>query len=206
MGPRNLGLSGRAAILARRGRLLRHPSYRQPDPRASGANAPFFMGQHDHYIQERTLQQGFTAELEQSMPAVRVLDVELDMPQETVRLFVDCDGGVTHEICRDVTRAVRDVCPDYALEVSSPGIEPPLRTEQHIQAAIGAVVRVRARGARRSFKALLLSVDSAGIRIRREDGSEHEFAHADIARMHRLADTDTVGGFEPHDDGVRSSL
>lgn len=152
------------------------------------------------------MQQSFTAELGQSMPEIRVLDVELDMPLETVRLFVDCDGGVTHDVCRDVTRAVRDVCPDYSLEVSSPGIEPPLRTVEHIELALGSVVRVRIRSARRSFKAKLLSVDTSGIRVRREDGSEHEFAHANIARMHRLVDTDTVGGFEPHDDGVRSSL
>ncbi len=163
------------------------------------------MDQADHYTLERAMQDSFTVLLGEAMPLIRVLDVELDQPHEVVRLFVDCEGGVTHEVCRDVTRVVRDVCPDHGLEVSSPGIEPPLRTIAHLQAVIGQRIRVRPRGARRSFTARLESVHESGIQVEREDGTKQEFVHEQVARMHLIdGHNDHAAGVGPSDSGVRS--
>jgi ribosome maturation factor RimP len=162
------------------------------------------MASTDHYTQERELHTRAATILAAELPDVRVLDVELDLPHETVRLFVDRDTGVDHELCRNVTRIVRDMCPQYSLEVSSPGIEPPIRTVEHLLEAVGSRVRVRVRGARRSFVGILLEAGDHGIAVEREDGTRHEFAHEDIARMHRLGDSGSLGGFEHRENGVRS--
>lgn len=183
----------------------RSAAARQPDAHASGATAPFFMDQADHYTLERSMQESFTHLLGEALPHVRVLDVELDQPHEVVRLFVDCDGGVSHDMCRDVTRAVRDLCPNYALEVSSPGIEPPLRTIEHLEAAQGSLVRIRIRAARRSFRARLISVSASGITVEREDGTNEEFAHDQVARMHQLeGHSEHSARVGTSDSGVRS--
>jgi ribosome maturation factor RimP len=84
-------------------------------------------------------------------------DVELVLLEEAgnrrnkiVRLFIDHPGGVNHDLCARVSAAVGTALDEvdafegaYSLEVSSPGIERPLRKRSHFEAQIGKKVYVK---------------------------------------------------------------
>ncbi len=66
-----------------------------------------------------------------------------------VRVIVDGEGGVDLDGVARVSRAVSDVLDDrsafegpYVLEVSSPGVDRPLRERRHWQRATGRLVKV----------------------------------------------------------------
>jgi ribosome maturation factor RimP len=72
--------------------------------------------------------------------------------QKVVRLLVDHASGVTHELCGRVSEAVSVALDDneqfggpYTLEVSSPGLERPLRKKEHFEAQVGKKVYVKTR-------------------------------------------------------------
>jgi ribosome maturation factor RimP len=72
--------------------------------------------------------------------------------QKVVRLFIDRAEGVTHELCGQVSEAVSVALEEneqfggpYTLEVSSPGLERPLRKKEHFEAQIGKLVYVKTR-------------------------------------------------------------
>lgn len=140
-----------------------------------------------HHERERGLQTRIEAMLGEAMPEIDVLDVELDDVRETVRVFVDTPTGVGLDTCADVTAAIRDTCPDHALEVSSPGIERPLRYRRHFDEAVGATVRMREDGSRRAHVYTVVDVDDEHVTVRAGDGAEHQVGFADIVRC-RLVD------------------
>jgi ribosome maturation factor RimP len=80
-------------------------------------------------------------------PTLAPLGVELvDVEHKgtVVRVVVDEPGGISldrlGEVTRELSRALDDADPissRYTLEVSSPGVERPLRTARHFQAAVG---------------------------------------------------------------------
>lgn len=66
-----------------------------------------------------------------------------------VRLYIDKPGGIGLEDCEQVSHQVSGVLDvedpvpgEYNLEVSSPGLDRPLRTERHFADAIGAKVKL----------------------------------------------------------------
>ena len=74
----------------------------------------------------------------------------MERRERVVRVVVDRDGGVDLEAIAEATRAVsgvldvHDPVPGrYTLEVSSPGVERPLRTPAHFARAVGETVSVR---------------------------------------------------------------
>lgn len=65
-----------------------------------------------------------------------------------LQVMIDKDGGVTLDDCERVSRALEGPFDDsidrgYELEVSSPGLDRPLRTERHFHQAIGQAIRVK---------------------------------------------------------------
>ena len=98
----------------------------------------------------------------------------------TVRVLVDADGGINLDALARLSRAVsraldeHDVVPGtYTLEVSSPGLERPLRTSDHFRRAVGTAVKVKTRpgfdGPRR-LSGILEAVADDGVALRGEDG------------------------------------
>jgi ribosome maturation factor RimP len=70
--------------------------------------------------------------------------------QKILRLYIDHPEGVTHELCARVSAAVGEALDEsdaiegsYMLEVSSPGIERPLRKRSHFEAQLGKNVYVK---------------------------------------------------------------
>ncbi len=136
-----------------------------------------------HFDRERELQHRMQAVLDDVLPDIEVLDLELNEPQEKVTVYIDSPEGIGIEHCEAVTHAVRDTCPDHELEVSSPGIERPLRTARHFEDAIGEHVRIREQGRHRASVVEVLAVDEgSGVTVRPEGGDERVVQFGDIVR------------------------
>ena len=108
-----------------------------------------------------------------------------------VRVLVDADGGVDLEalakLSRSLSRALDEqdlIDGRYTLEVSSPGLERPLRTPDHFRRAAGREVRVKTRpgfdGPRR-LTGVLAAVADDGFDLRGEDGYVSHIAFEQLA-------------------------
>jgi ribosome maturation factor RimP len=95
-----------------------------------------------------------------------------------LRLFIDRDGdgGVSLDDCASVSRelsAVLDVedviTGHYSLEVSSPGLNRPLRKEADFKRFVGKKAKIRTRHpvgeSRRNFSGTLVSVEAGKVKI-----------------------------------------
>ncbi len=128
-------------------------------------------------------------------PAVESLGLDLYDVEHTgsaVRVLVDRPGGVDLEAITSATRALSRALDEadpiegrYTLEVSSPGLERPLRRPEHFAAAVGAEVSVKTRpgveGERRLAGVLTAAGDS-WVTVRLADGTERTVDHADIEK------------------------
>ncbi len=102
-----------------------------------------------------------------------------------LRVFIDKPGGVTLDDCAALSRElgsvleVEDVVTSaYRLEVSSPGLDRPLKTEQDYQRFIGSLVKVKTyekldpdqRGhERKTFVGELLGLENGVVNLRQND-------------------------------------
>ena len=94
------------------------------------------------FERERELQREVAERVSVSELDVEILAVELT-GAERFCVYVDCPGGVDHALCERVAKLLRGYLDKYTIDVSSPGIERPLRTRQHFAAAAGKSVAVR---------------------------------------------------------------
>jgi len=94
---------------------------------------------------ERQLTREIAHKVEGALPGTEVLAVELTSP-DRFTVFVDHVGGVDHALCERVTNVLRDYLRDYSIDVSSPGIERPLRNQAHFRNAVGRRVALRTEG------------------------------------------------------------
>jgi ribosome maturation factor RimP len=110
-----------------------------------GARRPFFMkgtGMATTYETERQLQRDISRRVSAAFPEVEVLAVELQSPSRFC-VYIDHVQGVDHGLCERVTNVLRGYLDRYTVEVSSPGVERPLRTPGHFRNAVGRQVAVR---------------------------------------------------------------
>ena len=119
---------------------------------------------------------------------------DIDHTGAGLRVLVDREGGVDLEAITAVTRAVSRALDEadpfdaaYTLEVSSPGLERPLRTAEHFVAASGRGERVRIKtkpgiDGERRIEGTLVDVDDSGLSLRLDDGSTRALLLDDIDR------------------------
>jgi len=92
---------------------------------------------------ERTLEREISGKVEQALPGVEVLAVELTGP-ERMTVYVDRAGEpVDIALCERVTRVLSDYLREYGVDVSSPGPERPLRKPEHFRRAVGRQVKLK---------------------------------------------------------------
>lgn len=128
------------------------------------------------YLQVRMKDELITL-LEPSINAMGfdLIELEYAAGGELLRIYIDIDRGVTVDDCEAVSRQVsgildvEDPIPGrYTLEVSSPGIDRPLRTLGHFAHFAGERVKLQMDApinGRRRYKGELLGVDGEMIRI-----------------------------------------
>jgi ribosome maturation factor RimP len=110
-----------------------------------GALRPFLLKEpklSTTHEKEQTLTRQIERKVEAALPGVEVLAVELAGPTKFT-VFVDHANGVDHALCARVTDVLRDYLAEYAIDVSSPGIERPLRRPEHFRNAVGRQVTLR---------------------------------------------------------------
>lgn len=118
---------------------------------------------------------------------LEVYDVE--HPGGVVRVLVEGPDGVDLDRLGELTRALSlaldeaDPVPGrYTLEVSSPGLERPLRTPRHFQRAVGDEVTVKTRvevDGERRLRGTLAAADDDGIVVVVDD-VEHRVRYVDV--------------------------
>jgi ribosome maturation factor RimP len=139
---------------------------------------------------------------------LELVDVELrrEGRGQMLRLLVDRAGGVDLEGLSWLSRELsvrldveEPIAGPYTLEVSSPGINRPLRKPQHFVRYIGKKVRLRSHvplNGQRNFSGTLVTVTAGGVTVRSENGAEtyvefsnvekanyeHEYSPADFAK------------------------
>jgi ribosome maturation factor RimP len=113
---------------------------------------------------ERTLQRQIGRDVGSALPGVEVLAVELQGP-DRFTVFVDHAEGVDHALCARVTEVLRDYLRDYAVDVSSPGLERPVRTPEHFRNAVGRKVVLRT-PARKRLKGEVVSAGESSVVVR----------------------------------------
>jgi ribosome maturation factor RimP len=91
---------------------------------------------------EKQLTREIAPKVEGALPGTEVLAVELSAP-ERFTVFVDHAQGVDHALCERVTHILRDYLREYSVDVSSPGVQRPVRTEAHFRSAVGRRVALR---------------------------------------------------------------
>ncbi|HEY8486193.1 MAG TPA: ribosome maturation factor RimP [Limnochordales bacterium] len=113
-----------------------------------------------------------------------------------VRVFIDKPGGVGIEDCRAMSerlsRALDELDPvpgPYRLEVSSPGVERPLRKEEDFRRFAGRQVSIHLYApvqGRRHWVGELLGMEGGQVQLRLPDGSRLDLPREGIskARLH----------------------
>ena len=132
---------------------------------------------------ERQLQGEIAPQVEQDVPGVDVLAVELLTPSR-FRVYIDHPEGVDHALCASVTDVLRDYLREYSVEVSSPGVDRPLRRREHFEAVLGHRVRLRTAG--RKLSGEILSAGEQSVKVAASDGAETEIPYAEIVRANLI--------------------
>ena len=132
---------------------------------------------------ERRLENEITPRIESDLPGVEVLAVELANPDRFV-VYVDHPEGVDHELCVRVTDVLRDYLREYTVDVSSPGIERPLRKPGHFARVLGSKVALRTSvplNGRSKFKGELKDAGTDAVTLV-VDGNEVDIPYEAIVR------------------------
>ncbi len=127
---------------------------------------------------------------------------DVETHQGGVRVLVDREGGIDIDALAELTRAVNRVLDEidpsagrYTLEVSSPGLERPLRRPEHFAGAVGSKVTVKTvpgtEGDRR-VAGDLVAADADGVTIHPEDGEDRRLGYDEIAAARTVFDWGTT--------------
>jgi ribosome maturation factor RimP len=117
---------------------------------------------------EQTLQRQIGREVESALPGVEVLAVELSGP-DRFTVFVDHANGVDHALCVRVTDVLREYLREYAIDVSSPGFERPLRKPEHFRNAVGRTVTLRTPERKKRLKGAIVSAGERSVFVQSGD-------------------------------------
>jgi ribosome maturation factor RimP len=118
---------------------------------------------------EKQLTREIAPKVEGALPGTEVLAVELAGP-ERFTVFVDHAQGVDHALCERVTQILREYLREYSVDVSSPGLQRPLRREAHFRNAVGRRVALRTDD-RKNIRGEVLAAGERTVTLNTEAGS-----------------------------------
>ena len=144
-----------------------------------GARRPFFVQMANTPDTERALTREVGRAVESGVPGVEVLAVELSGPDRFC-VYVDHPAGVDHALCERVTNVLRGYLDRYTVDVSSPGLERPLRKPQHFRQAVGRRVALRT-PERKRLRGQVVDAGERAVVVRTEN-EEIEIPYEQIVR------------------------
>jgi ribosome maturation factor RimP len=136
------------------------------------------------HTKERQLEQELTSRIERRVPGTEVLAVELLGP-ERFCVYIDHPEGVDHALCERVTNELDDYRRQYAIDVSSPGLERPLRKPAHFERFLGRKVKLRTAAeieGRKKFRGEVIAADEQTVRVGAEGGDAVLIPYEQIVR------------------------
>ena len=132
------------------------------------------------YDKERTLEREIGGKVREALPGVDVLAVELT-GLERFTVYIDREEGpVDLALCERVTRLLSDYLREYGIDVSSPGLERPLRKPEHFQRALGRQVKLKTDG-RTKVRGEVTRADERAVTVV-ADGGEVDIPYEQIVR------------------------
>jgi ribosome maturation factor RimP len=138
----------------------------------------------DVYTKERQLEQELTGRIEEHLPGTEVLAVELLGPDRFC-VYIDHPGGVDHALCERVTRELDEYRREYTIDVSSPGLERPLRKPEHFADVVGRKVKLKTAGeigGRKKFRGEVIAADEQTVRVGADGGDAIQIPYEQIVR------------------------
>ena len=136
------------------------------------------------YEKEKELTRDVAGTVERQIPGVEVLAVELLSPTRFC-VFIDHPQGVDHALCARVTDLLRSYLNQYTVDVSSPGLERPLRTQAHFRNALGRKVTLRTAAeiaGRKRFRGTVASANPDALALDVADGERVSIPYGSIVR------------------------
>ena len=123
------------------------------------------------------------------LAALRLELVDCEYKREgramVLRLFIDREGGITLEDCAAVSRELSEILDvedfiqdDYSLEVSSPGLNRPLKKAADFQRYQGRLIKVKtfdllpddAGNPRKTFLGEIIGIEEGTVRVKLVEG------------------------------------
>lgn len=111
----------------------------------------------------------------------------------TIRVYIDTPSGVSFDELAAAQRWINDLMDEidpfpgaYMLEVSSPGIDRPLRTPEHFARFAGETAVIKTKGpldGRSTWTGAIVSADADGV-VLDADGEQRTIAFTDMKRAH----------------------
>jgi ribosome maturation factor RimP len=132
---------------------------------------------------ERQLQREVSRTVENAVPGVDVLAVELTGP-ERMTVYIDHPQGVDLRLCERVTHVLDSYRRQYGVDVSSPGIARPLRKPAHFRNVVGRRVQLRTDHeieGRKRFKGEVMEAGETGVTVA-TDGTNVQIPYTAIVR------------------------
>ena len=132
---------------------------------------------------------------------IEIVEVEFKQGHSpALTVYIDIDGGVDLDTCEKFHRAIDTVLDEvdptygapYTLNVSSPGLDRPLKTPRDFDKCIGAKVEVKLFAplkGKKFFEAVLLGYDEHCVLLQ-GDKEELKLEKAKIAKICRAIDFD----------------
>ncbi|MCL2545088.1 MAG: ribosome maturation factor RimP [Clostridia bacterium] len=113
--------------------------------------------------------------------------IEKESAGHYLRVYIDKQGGVSLDDCEAYHRAAQPKLEHIAydfLEISSPGIDRPLKTQRDFDKHIGQAVSVKlfkAIGKRKAFEGRLIGLEDGEIVIETPEGTALRFPQREVA-------------------------
>lgn len=120
----------------------------------------------------------------EARPEIYVWDVTADPGHGQLRVMIDREGGVDLGVCEDISKVLLPLREEWALEVSSPGLDRALTRPEHYARMVGReasfVMRVPVDG-HTSFEGVLVAAGPESVTV--ETGSGRlKVPYADVKK------------------------
>ena len=129
---------------------------------------------------------------------VELVDIEFAKEGQNwyLRIYIDKNDGITIDDCEKTSRIAEKILDEkdiieqaYILEVSSPGIDRPIKKDEDFEKFAGEIVDIKlykAINKQKEFQGALKGLEGSIVKIVEENGEELSFERKDIASI-RLA-------------------
>ena len=136
--------------------------------------------------------------------SIEIVEVEFKQGKEpALTVYIDIEGGVDLNTCEKFHRAIDPVLDDvdptfgapYTLNVSSPGLDRPLKTDRDYEKCLGKKVEVKLFApmqGKKLFEATLKGHDENCVYLE-DKGEELKFEKSKIAKICRAIDFEALG-------------